>query len=77
MFGEEDVGVCFCGETWLSVQWCQSQPSFHTGTDEFNHFVSRCDTAASDNELFILTWLATCLCEMPSVLALPSLGEKA
>lgn len=63
------AGHCLCGATWLSLQ-------LTAGTDELNHFVSRCDTAASDNELFILTWLAMCLCEIPSVLALPSLGEK-
>lgn len=61
----------------LSIQQCRSWHSFPTGTDEFNHIISRCDTAASDDELFILTRLATCLSEMPSVPALPSLGENA
>lgn len=71
------VEVCLCREIQLSIQQCQSWHSFPTGTDEFNHIISRCDTEASDDKLFILTQLATCLSEMPSVPALPSLGEKA
>lgn len=59
------------------IQHCQSWHSFPTGADGFNHIISRCDTAASDDELFILTQLSACLSEMPSVPALPSLGEKA
>ena len=74
--GRGDVGVCLCCEMQLSIQQCQSWHRFPTGTDEFNHIISRCDTAASDDELFILTRLATYLSEMPSVPALPSLGEK-
>lgn len=71
------VGVCLCSEMQLTILQCQSWHSFPTSTDEFNHIISRCDTAASDDELFILTRLVTCLSEMPSVPGLPSLGEKA
>lgn len=66
-----------CCEMQRFIQQCQSRHSFPTSTDGFNHIISRCDTAASDDELFILTRLSACLSEMPSVPALPSLGEKA
>lgn len=77
MEGEGAAWGLPCHRMQRFIQQCQSWQSFPTGTDEFNHIISRCDTAASDDELFILTQLSACLSEMPSVPALPSLGQKA